>query len=70
MNEFIKWKEVFESKGLKVKLGKTKVMVSDGITNYGLSKSNVDPCGVFTSRGKVNSALCVQCGTMWYVVQW
>ena len=26
MNKFIKWKEAFESKGLKVNLGKTKVM--------------------------------------------
>ena len=30
--KFIKWKEAFESKGLKVNLGKTKVMVSSGIT--------------------------------------
>ena len=25
MNKFLKWKEAFESKGLKVNLGKTKV---------------------------------------------
>ena len=31
-NKFLKWKEAFESKGLKVNLGKTKVMVCDGIT--------------------------------------
>ena len=27
-NKLIKWKESFESKGLKVNLGKTKVMLS------------------------------------------
>ena len=31
--------EAFESKGLKVILGKTKVMVSGGNTNIGMSKS-------------------------------
>ena len=45
-----KWKEVFDSKGLKVNLGKTKVMVSGDITKDGLSKSNVDLCGVCSLR--------------------
>ena len=27
-NKFIKWKEAFENKGMKINLGKTKVMVS------------------------------------------
>ena len=45
-NRFLKWKEAFESKGLKVNLGKTKVMISSGITQDGISKSKVDPCGV------------------------
>ena len=40
----LKWKETFESKGLKVNLGKTKVMVNSGITQDGLSKRKVDPC--------------------------
>ena len=35
--KFLKWKKAFESKGLKVNLGKTKVMVSKGITKDGLS---------------------------------
>ena len=61
-NEFIKWKEAFESKCLKVNLGKTKVMVSVGITKDGMSKSKVDPCGVYSLRVKANSAFCVQCG--------
>ena len=45
-NKFLKWKEAFESKGLKIKLGKTKVMVCSGITKDGMSKSNVNTCGV------------------------
>ena len=40
----MKWKEVFESKGLKVNLGKTIVMVNSVITKDGMSKSKVDPC--------------------------
>ena len=46
MNKFLKWKEAFESKGLKVNLVKTKVMVSGGITKDGMSNSKVDPCSV------------------------
>ena len=45
-NKFSKWKESSESKGLKVSLGKTKVVVSSGITQNGLSKSKVDQCRV------------------------
>ena len=40
--KFLKWKEVFESKGLKVNLKKTKVMVSG--SKSGILKSKVDPC--------------------------
>ena len=60
-NKFIKWKEAFESKDLKVNLGKTKVMVSGSITKDYLSKNKVDPCGVCSLRVKANSALCLQC---------
>ena len=42
-NKFIKWKEAFESKGLKVNLGKTKVMVNGDITKDGLLINKVDP---------------------------
>ena len=38
-NKFIKWKETFESKGLKIILEKTKVMVSSGITKDDMSRS-------------------------------
>ena len=49
----------FDSKGLKVSLGR---MVSDGITEEGLSKSKADPCVFCSLRVKANSVLCVQCG--------
>ena len=61
-NKFLEWKEAFENKGLKVNLGKTKVMVSVGITKDGMSKGKVDPCGVCSLGVKVNSVLCVQFG--------
>ena len=61
-DKFLEWKEAFESKGLKVNLGKTKEMVSSGITKDGMSKRKVDPCGVCSLRVKSNSVLCVQCG--------
>ena len=35
---------------------KTKVMVSGNITKDGLSKNEVDPCGVCSMRVKANSA--------------
>ena len=57
--KFPKWKEAFESKGLKVDLGKTNVTVSSAITKNGLSKSKVDPCEVCSLRVKANSVLCV-----------
>ena len=48
--------------GLKDNLGKTKLMVSDGITKDGMSKSNVYPCDVCSLRVKANSTMCLQCG--------
>ena len=56
-NKFRKWK-LFESKGLKVNLGKTKVMVNGGITKDGLSKSKVVVCSL---RLKANSFFYAQC---------
>ena len=47
-NKFLKWKKAFESKDLKVNLGKTKVMVCGGITKDGMYKRNGDPCGFST----------------------
>ena len=45
-NKFLKWKEAFESKDLKVNLGETKIMVCDSITKDVMSKSKVDPFGI------------------------
>ena len=65
INKFMKWKEAFESKSLKVKLGQTNVMVSGGITKDGMSKSKVDPCEVCSLRVKANSVfLCSQIGKL------
>ena len=57
--KFWKWKEAFESKGLKVNLVKTKVVVS-GVEGE-LSVSKVDPCGICRNRVMANSVLCVKC---------
>ena len=61
-NKFLKWKEAFQIKGLKVDLGKAKVMVCGGITNDEMSKSKVDHCGDCSLREKANSVLCLHCG--------
>ena len=60
--KFIKWKKAVERMGLKVNLGKTKLMVSGGIAKDSISQSWVDPCGVCCLRVKANSVLCGQCG--------
>ena len=60
-NKFLKWKEAFESKGLKVSFGKTKVMVCGGIRKDGLSKSKVDPYMVCNLSVKASSVLCGRC---------
>ena len=54
----------FESKGSKVNLGKTKVMVSGSITKDGLFGSKFDPCWVCRSRVMTDSVLYVQCCMM------
>ena len=48
--KFCTWSEAFESKGLKVNLGKTKVMMS-GMEGE-VSVSKVDPCGFCGKRVK------------------
>ena len=47
--------------GLRVNLGKARVIVAIGITKDSLSKSKVDPCGVCNLRIKGKSVLCVHC---------
>ena len=58
--KFWKWKEAFESKGLKVNLGKTKVVVSGAEGEVSLCK--VDPCDICGKGVMANSVLCVKCG--------
>ena len=51
--QFIRWKAAFERKGLKVNLGKTKVMeIGGGRRAVVLAK--IDPCSVCGTRAKVN----------------
>lgn len=57
--KFWKWKEAFESKGLKVNLGKTKEVVSGAEGEVTMSK--VDPCGICGKEVMANSVLCVKC---------
>ena len=57
--QFIRWKAAFEGKGLKVNLGKTKVMESSGGGGV-VVLAKIDPCGVCGKRTKVN---CVRCKT-------
>ena len=58
--KFLKWKEAFESKGLKVNLKKTKVMVS--VSKGEVLKSKVDPCAKCGKMVIANLVLCTKCG--------
>ena len=58
--KFLKSKEAFESKGLKVNLKKTKVMVS--VSKSEVLKSKVDPCAKCGKRVMANSVMCTKCG--------
>ena len=53
--KFWKWKEAFESKELKVNLGKTKVIVSGAEGEVSVSK--VDPCGICGKQVMANSVV-------------
>lgn len=57
--KFDRWKSVIEKKGLKVNIGKTKVMVSGEGGEKVISR--IDPCGVCGKRVKANSVLCIGC---------
>ena len=58
--KFLKRKEAFKSKGLKVNLKKTKVMVSN--SKGEVLKSKVDPCTKCDNRVMANSIMCTKCG--------
>ena len=57
--KFWKWKETFESRGLKVNLRKTKVVVSGAEGEVTVNK--IDLCGICGKRVMANSVLCVKC---------
>ena len=57
---FDEWRKAFENKGMRVSLGKTKLMVS-GMEEETFD-SKIDPCGVCGTRVKSNSVLCTVCG--------
>ena len=57
--KFWKWKEAFESKGLKVNLGKIKVVVSGAEDEVSVSKVDPYPCGICGKQVMSNSVLCV-----------
>ena len=57
---FDEWREAFESKTMRVNLGKTKLMVS-GMEEEAFD-SKIDPCGVCGTRAMSNSVLCTACG--------
>ena len=57
--KFWKWKEAFESRGLKVNLCKRNVVVSGAEGE--VTGSKVDPCGICGKRIMADSVLCVKC---------
>ena len=57
--KFLKWKEAFESKQLKVNLKKTKVMVSG--SKGEVFKSKVDPCAKCGKRVMANLVMYTKC---------
>ena len=61
---FLKWRSAMESKGLKVNLEKTKLMVcgSEGEPIW----STIDPCGICGKRVTVSSVLCTKCDQWMY----
>ena len=56
---FQRWKRALEGKGLKVNVGKTKMMVSG--TEGEVTSSKIDPCGVCGKRVGSNAVCCIQC---------
>ena len=57
---FDEWKEAFESKMMRVNLGKTNLMVR-GMEEETFD-SKIDPCGMCGTRVMSNSVLCTACG--------
>ena len=59
--KFQKMMMAFESMGLKLNFGSTKLMISQGITKDGLSKCKVNPGGICFFRLMANFVLYVKC---------
>ena len=59
---FQRWRSALEGQGLKVNIGKTKMMVSGTEGEIALSK--VDPCGICGKRVGSIAVCCTQC-TKW-----
>ena len=56
---FLKWRSALESKGLKMNLEKTKVMVC--VSEGKVMQSRIDLCEICGKRVTVNSVLCRKC---------
>ena len=58
---FVRWKKAMEQRGLKVIMGKTKLMVSGASDSEPVQMGRY-PCGVCRKGFGVNSKLCIRCG--------
>ena len=58
--DFTEWKIALESKGLRVNMGKTKVLEACG-GGIAVEESKEDPCGVCGKRVMRNSCICTTC---------
>ena len=56
---FQRWRRALKGKGLKVNVGKTKMMVSG--TEGEIKSSKIDPCGVCGKSVGSNAVCCTQC---------
>ena len=54
-----KWRSAPENKGLKVNIGKTKMMVSG--TENAIALSKIEPCGICGNRVVSNAVCCSLC---------
>ena len=55
-----RWRDALETKGMKVIIGKTKMMVSGAEGE--IARSKVDPCGICGKRVIMsNAVLCSEC---------
>ena len=60
--KFLKWKEAFENKGLKINLKKIKLRVN--ASKGEVLQSKVDPCAKCGKRVMANSVMFTKCRYM------